>query len=131
MNIKKYHQIRAAVAVFISLTVSISVTQDSMLLAVIAVITGMLFLLLVRSKVKMVIDEREKAVREKAAQITYAIFTPVIGLGSFFLTTLGRNTPYLLAMGQMLAYLTLFLIATYSLAFYFLNKRYGGGKDEE
>jgi uncharacterized membrane protein len=131
MNVKKYRQIRAIVALFVSATVSLAVTQDSMLLAAAGVLTGMLFLGLVRSKTKIVIDEREKTVREKAANMTYAIFAPTVGLGSFFLILLGQKSVYLFALGQILAYLTLFLIAVYAISYYFLNRKYGGSKDEE
>jgi len=132
MNIKKYKQIRALVAFFISVTVSISVVQDSYLLAVAGVLTGMLFLILVRSKTKIVVDEREKTVREKAAQMTYAIFAPTIGLGSFVLTMFARGEFYYLeSLGMVFTYLTLFIIALYSISYHFLNKKYGGNGDEE
>lgn len=130
MNLKTYRQIRNIVAVFISITVSIAATQNSQFLAVAGVLTGMLFLSLVRSKAKIIVDEREKAVREKAANLTYAVFAPTIGLGSFFLITFGKNTPYLFALGQTLAYLTLYMIAIYALSFHFLNKKYGGNSEE-
>ena len=85
MDRKKYKQIRAAVAVFISMIVSVATTQDSYLLAAAGVLTGMVFLIFVRSKAKIKIDEREIAVSEKAARASYSIFASTIGLTSFFL----------------------------------------------
>ncbi len=140
MNIKRYKQIRAAVIIFIGVIVSIAVTQDSYLMASVGVLTGMLFLILVRSKTRIVVDEREKTVREKAAQITNAIFTPTIGIGAFLLSIPYQKVSpifangefaYLESLGAILAYLTLFLIATYAISYFFLNKKYGGSGDEE
>ena len=120
------------VSLFILILVTVAVTQDAYMLAVISIVTGMLFLIGARVKTKITFDEREKTVREKAAQMTYAIFTPTIGLGSFFLFILSSRNPYpfLFSLGQVLAYLTLFILALYSILYHFLNRKYGG-KDEE
>jgi len=132
MTLKKYNQTRIIVALFVSSLVSMGVTLKLPLLSGIAVVTGILFLSAVRSQTKIIIDEREKTVREKAAQLTYAVFTPTIGLGSFFLIMFGQQkTPYIFALGQVLAYLTLFMIAIYSVSVFFLNKRFGGESHEE
>lgn len=140
MNIKRYRQVRAAVAVFVGIIVSIAVRQNSYILATAGVVAGMLFLTLVRSKTKIIIDEREKTVREKAAQMTYAIFTPTIGIGAFLLLFPSYSGLSLFSKGEFLyteslgmvfAYLTLFLISVYSISFYFLNKKYTGQDDEE
>lgn len=138
MSAKQYRQIRAVIAVFISLLVSVSVSIDSYLLAAAAVITGMVFMILVRSKARITIDEREAAVREKAARWAYAIFTPTLGLGAFLMlipTHSGLGVfakgqwEFIESLGMIFAYLTLYLIGVYSVAFYFINKKYGG--DEE
>lgn len=140
MNSKKYRQIRAAVALFTGTIVSVAVAQNSYLLAVIGVLTGMLFLILVRSKAKITVDEREKTIREKAAQLTYAIFAPTIGIGAFLLLIPSYSGlsvfakgefVYLEALGMIFAYLALFLIAIYAISYHFLNRKYGGGRDEE
>lgn len=133
MSERRYKQIRAAVALFVGITVSVAVGQGSMLLAGAGAGTGMLFLGLVRARTKIIIDEREETIREKAAQIAYGIFTPVIGLGSVLLAVAGHRleTAFLGSVGMVLSYLTLFLIATYSLAYSYLNKKLGGGSDEK
>ncbi len=131
MNIKKYRQIRVIITLFVAAIVTIATIQHSYILAIIGVITGLLFMGVIRSKTKITIDEREKTMREKAAQMTYAIFAPTIGLSSFILIMLGRDTLYLFALGQILAYLTLFLIALYTISYHFLNKKYGGDIHEE
>lgn len=131
MNIKKYRQVRAGMILFVAAIVSIAVTQDSYLLAAIGIITGIIFLSLVRSKTKITIDEREKTIREKAAQTTYAIFAPTIGIGSFLLIIMARGQYlFLQSLGMVFAYLTLYLIGLYAISYYFLNRKYGGGDHE-
>jgi len=142
MNTETYRQIRAVVILFIGLIVLVAVFINSYLLAAAAVITGMLFLILVRGKTVIRIDEREKSIREKAAQITYAIFAPVIGIGAFLMLIpsqaqkmspvfAGGEFVYLESLGMVFAYLTLFLIAIYAISYHFLNQKYGGGNYEE
>lgn len=131
MNNKKYQQIRVIVTFFVAAIVSVSVIQENVLMAALAVVTGMLFLLAVKSKTNIVVDEREKAIREKAAHLTYAIFAPTLGIGSFLLIVLGQKTPYLFALGQVLAYLSLFMIAIYAISFHYLNRKLSGIDDEK
>lgn len=132
MNIHNYHKIRKFTSLFISAIVSVSVVQNSYLLAAVGVLTGMLFLVLVRAKAKVTVDEREKAVREKAAQMTYGIFAPTIAIASFLIIMFSQGEFYYLEfLGMVLAYLALFLIALYALSYHFLNRKYGGGNDEE
>jgi len=139
MSPKRYNQIRAAVAVFVGTIVSIGVTRDSYLLAVAAMVTGMMFLVLVRTKAKIKSDEREITVREKAAQATYAIFAPTLGLGAFLLMfpTHSRLSVfakgdflYLESLGMIFSYLTLFLISLYAISYGYFNRKYGGGDEE-
>lgn len=140
MNRKHYNQIRAVVAFFISIMVSLAVTRDNFILATISVFTGMIFMVLVRNKTKIVIDEREKSIREKAAQLTYSIFVPTIGIGSFLLLAPGQGNfiplskadfSYLNSLGMVFSYLTLFILTVYAISFHYLNKKYGGSPNEE
>lgn len=132
MNARQYHQIRKLTSLFIGALVSVAVVQNSYVLAGVGVLTGMLFLALVRAKAKVTVDEREKTVREKAAQMTYGIFTPTIAISSFLILMFSRGEYYYLEfLGMVLAYLALFLIALYALSYHFLNHQYGGGNDEE
>jgi len=139
MNIKQYQQIRVVIVIFIGIIVSIGVVKNSLVLAFLAVITGMLFLILVRSKTKITIDEREKTIREKAANITYAIFAPTIGIGTFLLLIPSRSGLavfskgefiYLESLGMIFAYLTLFLISLYAISYYFYNRKFGGANEK-
>jgi len=139
MDRKKYNQLRMTVALFVSVTVALAVVRNSYLLSLVGIITGLVFVVLVRSKAKIIADEREKTIQEKAAQMTYAIFAPTLGIGSFLLLipsysgisvfSKGEFT-YLESLGMIFAYLTLFLIALYAISYHFLNRKYGGGNEE-
>jgi uncharacterized membrane protein len=140
MNRKKYNQLRLIVAFFVSTIVALAVIRDSYLLATAGVLTGMIFMILARSKAKIRTDEREAAIQEKAARMTYAIFAPTIGIGAFLLLLPSKSGfsvfskgefAYLESLGMVFAYLTLFLIALYAISYHFFNKKYGGGGDEE
>lgn len=140
MNRKTYKQLRVAVAFFVGMIVSTAVARDSYLLATVGVVTGMLFMFLVRSRAKISTDERELTVQEKAARMTYAIFAPTIGFAAFLLLLPSKSGlsvfskgewVFTESLGMIFAYLTLFLIAIYALAYHFFNRKYGGSGDEK
>ena len=117
--------------IFMLVIVSIAVIRDNIILSVAGVLTGMAFMVVARPKTDIQIDEREKMVREKAAQMAYAIFAPTIGLGSVLLILLARGEFYLIeAIGIVLAYLSLFLIALYAISHFYFNRKYGGDGKE-
>lgn len=140
MNKKRYLQIRALVALFVATMMAIAVSNNSFLLALTTVLTGMALMVLIRLQAKIKLDEREIALREKAAHLTYAIFAPTIGLGAviMLIPTQGGfevfskgEFLYIESLGMILAYLSLFMIVVYSLSYFFLNRKYGGGSDEK
>jgi len=139
MDNKRYQQARVVVVFFIGAIVALAVAENSYLLATAGILIGMLFLILVKSKAKIFVDEREATVREKAAQLTYAIFAPTIGIGAFLMLFPSHSGldvfakgefAYLESLGMVFAYLALFLIALYAISYFFLNRKYGGGSDE-
>lgn len=140
MKLKTYQQIKTIIILFIGIIIVLAVFLNAFLLAVIGLLTGMLFLILARSRTKIKVDEREMIIREKAAQLAYAIFAPTIGIGAVLMLipsysglsvfSKGEFT-YLESLGVIFAYLALFLISLYAISYYFLNRKYGGGSDEE
>ncbi len=139
MNRRQYKQLRVLTVLFVGMIISTAVTQDSYLLATAGVLTGMVFLALVRSKVSIRTDERELTIQEKAARMTYAIFAPTIGIGAFLLLLpakggidVFRNGEWLFveSLGMILAYLTLFLITIYAISYHFFMRKFGGGDEE-
>ncbi|RJR25765.1 DUF2178 domain-containing protein [Candidatus Microgenomates bacterium] len=140
MNRKKYKQLRAIVALFVSALVGLAVVRDSYLLASVGVLTGMVFMALVRSKAKIRTDERELTIQEKAARMTYAIFAPTIGIAAFLMLLPSKGGIsvfskgewlYIESLGMVFSYLTLFLIAIYAISYHFFNRKYGGGDNEK
>ncbi len=140
MDRKKYKKLRVVVTFFVGAIVTLAVVRNSYLLATAGVLTGMVFMILVRAKAKIRTDEREKTIQEKAANLTYAIFAPTLGIGAFLLLlpskggiSVFRNGEwlYIESLGMVFAYLTLFLIVVYAISYNFLNRKYGGGGSEE
>jgi len=132
MNNKTYRRYRIGIAIFVAATMSMAVSMDNTILAFSSVIIAIAFMAVVRSKTKRIVDEREVMVRQKAAQMTYAIFAPTIGMGSLLLILLADESNYYLeAMGVVLSYLTLFLIALFSISTLYFNRKYGGGHGKE
>ncbi|MBN1430961.1 MAG: DUF2178 domain-containing protein [Anaerolineae bacterium] len=140
MNRQKYNQIQVAVVLFVFILIAIAIAGNNYLLSIIGVVVGMVFLALARSKAGIRPDEREVSIQEKAARMTYAIFAPTIGIGSFLLFIPSRSGwsvfskgefAYLESLGMVFAYLTLFLIAVYAISYHFLSKKYEGDGDEE
>jgi uncharacterized membrane protein len=132
MDMQRYQQARVAAFVFMAAVVAVSLWLNMWLLAAAGVLTGMLFLGLVRSRAKITVDEREQTIREKAASATYGIFAATIGISAVLLLVFARRGfLYLEAVGLVFAYLTLFLIALYAISYQFFNRKYGGGGDEE
>lgn len=140
MDRKKYKQLRVVVTLFVGAIVALAVVRDSYLLAITGVTTGMIFMVLMRSKAKIRTDERESTVQEKAARMTYTIFAPTIAIAAFLLLLPSKGGIDVFSKGEWLfteslgmvfAYLTLFLITIYAISYNFFNRKYGGGGNEE
>jgi uncharacterized membrane protein len=140
MDRKKYKQIRIVATFFVGMIVSIAVVKDSYLLAAAGTITGMIFMVLVKAKAKIRTDERELAIQDKAARLTYTIFAPTIGIASFLLLLPSKGGISVFSKGEWLfteslgmvfAYLTLFLMTIFAISYHFYNRKYGGGGNEE
>jgi uncharacterized membrane protein len=131
MNNKHYNQIKVSASIFLALVVIAAIIRGSYLLAGIAGAASLLFLRLVRVKARAVIDEREKSIQEKAAQITYKIFAPTLGLSALIMLLFARDEYYFMeSLGIIFAYLTIFLITLYTISYFFFNGKYGGNGEE-
>ena len=140
MNRKKYKQLRVIVFLFVAAIVGLAVIRDNYLLSIAGILTGMIFMVLARSKAKIKTDEREASIQEKSARMTYAIFAPTIGIAAFLLLLPSKGGfsifskgewLYTESLGMVFAYLTLFLIAIYAISYHFFNRKYGGSSNEE
>lgn len=130
---------RFATTLFVFAVVLISFTNMQYLLSVAGLMTGILFVMLVKANSKIQTDEREASVQEKAAKVTYRIFAPTLAITSLLLllpTHSGvsvfskGNFLFLESLGIIFAYLTLFMISLYAISFHFLNRKFGGGSEE-
>lgn len=131
MDEKRYQQIKIMVSGFLALVVIVAIIRDSYLLAGIAGVVSLLFLRLVRGKARIIADERDKVIQEKAAQITYLIFAPTLGISSLVMLILAKEEYYFLeSLGIIFAYLTIFLITLYTISYYYFNGRFGGNGEE-
>lgn len=125
------------VLIFVTVIVILGWINGIYILAGVGILVGGCFWMVTKIK-NGKIDEREKSIREQATKTAYSIFAPTIGIGSFLLLlfssgslpTVKERFYYLQSLGVIFAYLTLFLIILYLIAYHFLNKKYGG-EDEE
>jgi hypothetical protein len=140
MNKKQYKLLRIIIAGFICVIVALAIAGDDILLLAAGLITGVVFWLFLGSKRKAGFDERDVAIREKAAHLTYIIFAPTLGISALIMlfpshsgleVFANGNFTFLESLGIVFACLTLFLIVLYALSTHFVNRQYGGGDDEE
>jgi len=124
MHEKRSRQLRTVITLFVGALVGLASAKNNLLLAASSVTIGMIFLAVVRSRTKHAVDEREVIIREKAAHLTYAVFAPTIGIGSFLLILFARGEYLFIdSLGIVLSYLTLFIIGLYTLFYYYLNRK--------
>lgn len=124
--------LKIMVSVFLSALILLALLRAQHALAVLTAIAGLFFLTVVRSSSGLIMDEREQSVREKAAQLTYIIFAPTLGLSALGLLILSHDSNFFLeSLGVILAYLTLFLITLYSISSFFFDRKYGGHGQKE
>jgi len=132
MDNKSLKILKIIVNAFLVVLVSLALLRAQYALAVLAAAAGLLFLTIVRSSDGLIVDEREQSVHEKAAQMTYIIFAPTLGLSALGLLVLSHGSNFFLeSLGVILAYLTLFLISLYSLSSFFIDRKFGGHGQEE
>jgi len=132
MNEKTFRLLKFLVSAFLAALVFLALLRAQYALAMIAGVAGILFLRIVRSTGSLVVDEREQSVREKAAQLTYLIFAPTLGLSALGLLVLSHDSNYFLeSLGVIFAYLTLFQITLYTLSSFFIDRKLVGNGQEE
>jgi len=133
MDYNKFKRMKVLTASFVSATVAIAVVSNNIVLAMAGVLIGMLFLFLVKKRIKAVlVDERIQNIGGQAAHLTYAILTITIGFLSLIFIGTGRRlgeANYEM-LGVILSYITLFSLALYSLSYKYFSKKYGEEDDK-
>jgi len=128
MQYKTFKRLRLLTASFVSAITAISVINNNIYLALVGVLIGLLFLLFVRKKTKVVlVDERIQAIGGYAARITYIALTMILALLALFFMSVGKRTNEINyeALGTILSYITLLSLALYSLSYKYYSKKYG------
>lgn len=129
MKYTTYIKIRILIGLLIAAIVVIAVSVSNFYLAITGVLIGVLFMFLAKTRFKeVVVDERVVSVSGKASRVTYVIatlFFAVLGL-FFILCYPGEHGAYMESMGILFNYVAMFLIAVYSISYYYINKKYGG-----
>jgi len=116
--------IRILTAMYVSVTVSVAVTTNNGWLALFGIGSGLIFLWAMKRKFQIrSTDEMLENIGGKAARMAFSVMTTVLALLSLLFHFLGEPTGYLAALAIIFSYLTLSLIAVYSLAFYYYQKQ--------
>jgi len=126
MTINNFKKVRIAIGAFIGATVGIAVTLENIPLAIAGVLIGILFMLLVKRRIKAVmVDERIKMISGNAGYLTYAISTVMLAVFSLMFLMIGKGNDlvYFESLGATFSYIALFNIAVYALAFRFFNSK--------
>ncbi len=134
MNYKKFKRMKALTASFVSATVAIAVVNNNIILALAGVSIGMLFLFLVKRKVKgVLVDERIQSIADRAARLTYMILTITLAFLSLVFVFAGQRTgeANYEMLGMILSYITLLSLALYSLSYKYFSKKYGEEDNEQ
>ncbi len=126
MKIEAYKRAQAGVAAAVAIGVAISVTQDSIMLAAVTVLIGMVALFIAKSRVKeKLADEMAFRMAEKAAYRAFQIFT--VGAAGLAIVIMATDwlgwIPGIQVAGQTLAYSALALLAVYTLFYGYYGRR--------
>lgn len=128
MTLNNFRKFRIAITFFVALTVGIAVSINNLFLALAGIVAGMIFMFLVKKRVRgVLVDERIIKISNQAARITYGVVTMVLALASLIFIVIGQssNEYYLQSLGIIFSYVTLFSVAIYSISYKFLSKKYG------
>jgi uncharacterized membrane protein len=88
---------------------------------------------LLKTRVKGVIaDERQLAASQQAAQVSFQILLPMLLLTSLALLAAGGNQDfyYVKALGIVFLYVTCLGMVVYRLAYWYFDRKTGGGKSD-
>jgi uncharacterized membrane protein len=128
MEQKTYKKYVIGIGSAVGIVVGYAAVRGNIVLAAVAVVTGMLFLYLCKTRVTGVIeDERAYRISEKASRRTVQIIgvsSAVSGLGMIGLSRAGYME--MEQVGFALAYYATVLLAVYMLFYWYYSNQYGG-----
>jgi len=139
MTLKKYRRIKQSALFFLFIIFCLSIFLKIYILSVISILAGVLFVALIHSSQELS-DEREVAVRRQAVDFTFTILVSTLAFSSFIMLlplytgwsvfSKGEYL-YIESIGTIFAYLVISLVVLYSLAYFFFNRKSGGGDNEK
>jgi len=139
MTLKKYHQLKREILIFLIAIFCLSLFLKIYFLSVVSILGIVLFVTLIYSN-KQLSDEREITVRRQAVDFAFTILISTLAISSFILI-LPLSTGwsvfdkgeylYIESIGIIFAYLVISLIILYSLAYFFFNRKSGGNDNEK
>jgi uncharacterized membrane protein len=129
MKIKTFLKLKVVTAFFIAAIVGVSVSLNNLYLSIAGVLIGVLFLVLVKSRVNgVLVDERVISVSGRASYAAYAVSTVFFAFMGLFLLMSSKGTGDLAVelIGTVLCYASMVLMAVYAISYHYLNRKYGG-----
>jgi uncharacterized membrane protein len=128
MKLKNFNKARKILIVLSLIGAGISIYLESSLLILLIVGLSMVILTFLKTQVKNPIaDERLQDVSEKAAQTSFKILMPILGLTSLALFSVGPGPFYFLhSLGVILGYVTCVGIGVYLVSYFYFKRKYGG-----
>jgi len=127
MSYKKFIYLRILVIAFIAITISIAINMDNVVLAISAIVIGMIAMFAIKKNVKELRkDEMIQSIAGKSSLWAYSICVPSLALLSIFFmfSSLNNKDSDIYNLGIILSYIVLFHIAVYSIAFMYLRNKY-------
>ncbi|MDD2274739.1 MAG: DUF2178 domain-containing protein [Candidatus Pacebacteria bacterium] len=127
MSYKVFKNLRILVIIFIAVTISIAVNMENVILAVSAIVIGMIAMIAIKKNVKeLKTDEMIQSIAGKSSLWAYSICIPFLALLSvfFMFSNLSNKGSDVYNLGIILSYIVLFHIAVYSIAFMYLRNKY-------
>lgn len=127
MSYKKFTYLRALVIAFIAMTISIAINMENVVLAISAIVIGMIAMFAIKKNVKELrTDEMLQSIAGKSSLWAYSICVPFLALLSIFFmfSNLSNKGSDVYNLGIILSYVVLFHIATCSIIFLCLKNKY-------
>lgn len=127
MSYKKFTYLRALVIAFIAMTISIAINMENVVLAISAIVIGMIAMFAIKKNVKELrTDEMIQSIAGKSSLWAYSICVPFLALLSIFFmfSNLSNKGSDVYNLGIILSYVVLFHIATCSIIFLCLKNKY-------
>ena len=123
MNYKQFRAVKLTVVIVVAAVISQAVIYANYWLAAITVTIALIFLLVLKRKIKEVVaDERDYKIAGDAARYAVTVFVFLAVVASFILMSLKDVDIVYTVVGIVLAYSACFLMLFYSLTYVYLNK---------